>query len=248
MNGFVVDIGVYSGPLDMLLALIERNKLDILDIPIAYLTQQYLDEMALLPPDLESLSAFALMAATLLEIKSKMLLPKKITEPQDEADPREELANRLLLYKQFKDFSQQLADIDEHSGVSLYREPDAALIHEHKPEQDSNLSELLNDLQAAMLKSLYDELMIRRDKRVDKMRIGYGNVEPDIYTIERQIHTIHRLLSDRGRVTFSELARACTCRSETIASFLALLEMLKQRSINVIQDRVFGEIVLEVAG
>ncbi len=248
MNGFVVDIGVYSGPLDMLLALIERNKLDILDIPIAYLTQQYLDEMALLPPDLESLSAFALMAATLLEIKSKMLLPKKVSEPQDEADPREELANRLLLYKQFKDFSEQLADIDEQSGVSLYREPDAALIQAHKPEQDSNLSELLNDLQAAMLKSLYDELMIRRDMRVDKMRIGYGNVEPDIYTIERQIHTIHRLLSARGRLTFSELARVCTCRSETIASFLALLEMLKQRSINVIQDKVFGEIVLEVAG
>ena len=124
MNNLPVKLEVFEGPLDLLLHLIDKNKINIYDIPIAEITEQYLEYInAMETKDLETMSEFLVMAATLINIKSRMLLPAKETEEEEETDPRQELVERLLEYKMFKYISWELKDKELDASRSLYKPP-----------------------------------------------------------------------------------------------------------------------------
>ena len=119
-----VKLQVFEGPLDLLLHLIEKNKVDIYDIPIVEITEQYLDYVSKMPKDdLDLASEFLVMAATLIDIKSKMLLPKEVDENGEEIDPRAELVEKLIEYKVYKYAAVELRDMQVYAGKSLYKEP-----------------------------------------------------------------------------------------------------------------------------
>ena len=122
--GIPVKLQVFEGPLDLLLHLIDKNKIDIYDIPIVEITNQYMDYIkAMEREDLNVMSEFLVMAATLLDIKCKMLLPKEVTEDGEEEDPRQELVEQLLQYKMYKYMSYELRDRELDGGRTMYKDP-----------------------------------------------------------------------------------------------------------------------------
>lgn len=153
--GIPVKLQVFEGPLDLLLHLIDKNKIDIYDIPIVEITNQYMDYIkAMEREDLNVMSEFLVMAATLLDIKCKMLLPKEITEDGEEEDPRQELVEQLLQYKMYKYMSYELRDRELDGGRTMYKDPTI-------PEEVMNyvepvdLDELLGDLTLATLNRVF---------------------------------------------------------------------------------------------
>ena len=153
--GIPVKLQVFEGPLDLLLHLIDKNKIDIYDIPIVEITNQYMDYIkAMEREDLNVMSEFLVMAATLLDIKCKMLLPKEVTEDGEEEDPRQELVEQLLQYKMYKYMSYELRDRELDGGRTMYKDPTI-------PEEVMNyvepvdLDELLGDLTLATLNRVF---------------------------------------------------------------------------------------------
>ena len=159
--GIPVKLQVFEGPLDLLLHLIDKNKIDIYDIPIVEITNQYMDYIkAMEREDLNVMSEFLVMAATLLDIKCKMLLPKEVTEDGEEEDPRQELVEQLLQYKMYKYMSYELRDRELDGGRTMYKDPTI-------PEEVMNyvepvdLDELLGDLTLATLNRVFQDVIRR---------------------------------------------------------------------------------------
>ena len=165
--GIPVKLQVFEGPLDLLLHLIDKNKIDIYDIPIVEITNQYMDYIkAMEREDLNVMSEFLVMAATLLDIKCKMLLPKEITEDGEEEDPRQELVEQLLQYKMYKYMSYELRDRELDGGRTMYKDPTI-------PEEVMNyvepvdLDELLGDLTLATLNRVFQDVIRRQEDKID---------------------------------------------------------------------------------
>ena len=239
-----VKLDAYSGPLDLLYHLIEKNEIDIYDIPIAKLTDQYIEIVAGLPPDMESLSLFLVMAATLLEIKSKMLLPPKTSDNESELDPREELVRRLIEYKKFKDISEVLSDKSSGAPAVIYKTMDRSiqdLLTAPAPEMD----ELLEGVRPEQLLNVFMDVLRRKELKVDKIRSSFSSVKKDIFTITEKISYLKNLLRFRKRVSFDEIFDDDVDKLEVVVTFLALLELIKQNEALVKQTDVFGEIVIE---
>lgn len=172
--GIPVKLQVFEGPLDLLLHLIDKNKIDIYDIPIVEITNQYMEYIrAMEKEDLNVMSEFLLMAATLLDIKCRMLLPKEINEEGQEEDPRQELVEQLLQYKMYKYMAYELRDRQVEGERAIYREPD---IPEEVQEyvEPVNLEELLGDLTLAKLNRIFRDVMRRQDEKIDPIRSGFG--------------------------------------------------------------------------
>ncbi|MDO4313825.1 MAG: segregation/condensation protein A, partial [Eubacteriales bacterium] len=163
--GIPVKLQVFEGPLDLLLHLIDKNKIDIYDIPIVEITNQYMEYIeAMEQEDLNVMSEFLLMAATLLDIKCRMLLPKEVNDDGEEEDPRQELVNQLLQYKMYKYMSYELRDRQIDGERILYRKPDIPEeVAEYTPPVD--LDELLEDLTLGRLHNIFQEVM---KKQTDK--------------------------------------------------------------------------------
>ena len=160
-----VKLPVFEGPLDLLLHLIDKNKIDIYDIPIAEITDQYLEYVSCMEEEsLDVVSEFLVMAATLLDIKCKMLLPKEITEDGEEEDPRQELVEQLLQYKMYKYMSYELRDRELDGGRTMYKDPTI-------PEEVMNyvepvdLDELLGDLTLATLNRVFQDVIRRHTNK-----------------------------------------------------------------------------------
>lgn len=151
-----VKLEAFEGPLDLLLHLIDKNKVSIYDIPIVEITDQYLEYLSgAEEKDLDSMSEFLVMAATLIRIKSKMLLPKEEEETEEDIDPRDELVNRLLEYKMFKFISEELKDKQFDAAKMMYKEPSIpAEIADYEEEVD--VSELLSGLTLSKLHNIFD--------------------------------------------------------------------------------------------
>ena len=177
--GIPVKLQVFEGPLDLLLHLIDKNKIDIYDIPIVEITNQYMEYIrAMEKEDLNVMSEFLLMAATLLDIKCRMLLPKEINEEGQEEDPRQELVEQLLQYKMYKYMAYELRDRQVEGERAIYREPD---IPEEVQEyvEPVNLEELLGDLTLAKLNRIFRDVMRRQDEKIDPIRSGFGKIEKE---------------------------------------------------------------------
>jgi len=226
----MVKLERFEGPLDLLLHLIKRDEIDIYDIPIARITQQYLAYLDLMRSfDLEVAGEFLVMAATLMRIKAKMLLPLPgIGEEEDEGDPREELVQRLVEYRQFK----------EAAGTLKLREEDRRLLFERGMVPGEDEAGPL-PLAPASLFDLLDALN-RVMARVPERAVY--EVRPEAYDVEDKLALITRLVDEEGAVLFSALLLRCRARAEMIVTFIALLELVKLGQVTVVQSETFGDI------
>ncbi len=237
-----VKLEKFEGPLDLLLHLIEKNKIDIYDIPIVEITEQYLDYIrAMDHEDMNVVSEFLVMAATLLDIKCRMLLPKEVDEEGGEQDPRAELVERLLEYKLYKAMSQELKDRLMLAGRSVYRGerlPDE--VKAYRPPV--NYEELIGDMTLPKLYSLFEELLKRQENKIDPVRSRYGDIPRETVDAEKKAGYIgHYILSHR-QFRFRELLERADSREEVIVTFLVLLELMRTGKVTVEQDGLFTDI------
>jgi len=230
---YKVKLELFEGPLDLLLYLIKKEEIDLYDIPIAKITDQYLEYLELMKLlDLDIAGEFLVMAATLIHIKSKMLLPpdETDTQEQEEADPRAELVKRLLEYKKFKEAASELSHMETHQKHFFSRVGPGFELPRQVSE-DEFFEATLFDLITAFTKVLKD---IPRDV--------FHKVIKDEFTISEKIHDIIHMLVEKKKLIFTELFKAAKSKFEIITIFLALLELIKIREVVVMQHVPFGDI------
>lgn len=241
-----VKLEVFDGPLDLLLHLIEKNKVDIFDIPIVIITDQYLDYVAQMQErNMDVMSEFLVMAATLLRIKSKMLLPKDDEEDEeDEEDPRQELVERLLEYKLYKYASFELKDRQVDAGKVFYKEP--TIPDEVKNfDEDVDYDELLGDVTLARLQEVFDMVMQKQVDKIDPIRSKFGEIEKEDINIEDQMIHVEEYAMLHGRFSFRQLLEEKKGKSYLIVTFMSVLELMKTGILKIVQDSLFGEIEIE---
>ena len=242
MDNMTVRLDSFSGPMDLLYHLIEKNEIDIYDIPIAELTDQYMEFISREEnKNMDGMSEFVVMAADLIEIKSRMLLPKVQTEEQE--DPREELVQKLLEYKKFKGVTEILQQRCETASKMFFREPDI-IIPELSKRDELTVEECLNGLTMADLYRAFRDVMIRREKKVDRIRSGFKSVKHDNFTVDEKIVSLRSILKVTPRVKFYDMFTDTSTREEILVTFLALLELIRHHSVLIEQNDIFGEIMI----
>jgi len=238
---YQVKLEAFEGPFDLLFHLIEKNEVDIYDIPIAEITRQYLDHLeGMKHLDLETVSEFLVLAATLLSIKARMLLPKPARggseeTGEDEVDPRDELVERLLEYKKFKNSALHLGSLQEQQGRTFYRL--------NEPESFFGLWQPDDPLQGLTLQDLVQAL---------QQVLANLDLEEPVREIPREAVTINgmmaemeeRLRQDPQGISFQQLFAGARRRIDVVVRFLALLELVRLQRIRVRQREICGEILI----
>ena len=238
---YTIKIENFEGPFDLLFHLIEKNKIDIYDIPIAIITEQYLDYLqSMQEMDLEIASEFLIMAATLLHIKSRMLLPKhKDTDNiEGEIDPREELIARLLEYKRYKDFTIELKEREKLGNLVYYKLPEVLDFQEKHNTQLIGLC--VEDLTNAFKRILEKGSKEKQSEPVDFS----GILNREKVSVAKKVRDIVKILKDKNKISFNDLFKPKSERVEKIAVFLAVLELIRLRKITVMQTSNFSEIMI----
>lgn len=242
MEQLKVKLEVFEGPLDLLLHLIEKNKVDIYDIPIVEITDQYLEYIkAMETEDMNIMSEFLVMAATLLDIKCKMLLPKQVDEEGEEEDPRTELVEQLLQYKLYKYMSYELKDRQMDAGHSMYK--GATLpkeVAEYRPPID--YQELIGDMTLNKLHEVFKSIVRRQEDRIDPIRNQFGKIEKDEINLDEKQQYIERYLYEHRKTDFKALLESRGSKMEVIVTFLVILELMKIGKVNVVQEDTFERI------
>ncbi|MEW6544217.1 MAG: segregation/condensation protein A [Nitrospirota bacterium] len=234
---YQVRLQQFEGPLDLLLHLIKKNEINIYDIPIALITQQYLDYLSLMKSlNLAVAGEFLVMAATLVQIKSRMLLPADETETDEEEgpDPREELVRRLLAYKQFKEAASQLEHQERLWRDVFAREPlpVAEVRSEEALIEEVSLFDLVDALQSVLLRAPDPRLL---------------EIVSENLTVKDRMNAILETLESKESVTFPSLFEGQCHRLLIIVTFLALLELTRLRLVRVFQAETFGPILVSRA-
>lgn len=236
---YQVKLEIFEGPLDLLLYLIRQEELDIYDIPIARITQQYLEYIELMKAlDIELAGEFLVMAATLLKIKSKLLLPRHEDIEGEVEDPRKDLVRQLLEYKKFKEAASRLEDREEVQRLMFprpkggYEKPDESVPAE-PPAPEVGLLELLTAFRQVV-------------ERIDKVKL-YEIVGEDI-TIEERIDFILKVVREREQLKFTDLFLSERRKLVMVVTFFALLELIRLGRVRVVQEALFGEIMIRRAG
>jgi segregation and condensation protein A len=231
MEDYTVKLAAFEGPMDLLMHLIEKNKIDIYDIPIAELTEQYMAYLEHFQEfNIDIASEFLVMAATLLQIKSRMMLPKapRAEDDAEEEDPRQELVNRILEYRRFKQVSMVLDDMAETQGRYWAREPEPLPVHHALPEH-------------LPLEALLDAFRTVLDVQ-EELVIPESIVAPDTYHVEDKMVEIRLLLARHGgEADFADVFSSHH-KEELIVAFLALLELSRRKEVIVVQPRLFAAI------
>ena len=242
--GISVKLEQFEGPLDLLLHLIDKNKVDIFDIPIVEITNQYMEYLhAMETEDMSVMSEFLVMAATLLDIKARMLLPKEVNEEGEEEDPRQELVERLLEYKMYKYRSYELRDRQRDAEHMLYRDPSIPKeVQQYKPPV--NLDEILGDLNLEKLNAIFQDVMKRSESRLDPVRSKFGQVEKEEVDLDQTIAYVEKYISQHHKCNFRDLLNKQRSKMRIAITFLTILEMMKTGKIEVEQDEIFGEILI----
>lgn len=225
----------FEGPLDLLLTLIKKNKVSIWDIPIVEITDQYLEAISGIEKAmLDNTGEFIILASQLLYIKSKMLLPKD--EEEDEEDPREELAQRLYEYKKIKEASYEMRKSEFSSKHMVFREEEAIKF----PIPEYNIDHTIDELIDA-----FDTILARRIRRAKpEKRAFYGIVGRELVSVDDMVIKIENVLQARRKVEFSSLFKPEDSRPEMIATFMALLEMIKLNRIRADYDDKKKEFII----
>lgn len=244
-NKLEFKINEFQGPLDLLLHLIEKNKFNIFDIPIVEITEQYLEYVnSMQESNLDIMSEFLVMAATLISIKAKMLLPKEEEEEEEEEDPRAELVRRLLEYKMYKYASYELKDMEMDAVKAFYKTasiPDE--VKQYKEEIDP--AEVVGDTTLAMLNEIFNQVMKRTVDRVDPIRSKFGTIEKEEVRIEDKMEEIRTSVKGLKGINFRTLLEMQASKINIIVTFLAILELMKVGDISIRQDELFGDIIID---
>lgn len=239
-----VKLEVFEGPLDLLLHLIEKNKIDIYDIPIVEITAQYLDYIkAMQTEDMNVMSEFLVMAATLLDIKCRMLLPKEVDENGEEEDPREELVQKLLEYKMYKYMSYELKDRQVDAALTIYKGRTIPKeVEEYRPP--INYEELIGDADLSKLQNLFKLVMRRQEDKIDPVRSTFGNIEKDEIDMDAKTVYVEDYIHRHKTFSFRALLEKQKSKMEVVVTFLIMLELMKLGKVSVVQEDTFEDIMI----
>ena len=242
--GIPVKLEAFEGPLDLLLHLIEKNKVDIYDIPIVEITNQYMEYIrAMQEKDLNIMSEFLLMAATLLDIKCRMLLPVEVNEDGEEEDPRAELVEQLLQYKMYKYMSYELKDRQMDGELLMFKE--ATIPDEVKEYQEPvDLDELLDGVTLGKLNAIFKDIMRKQNDKIDPVRSTFGKIEKEEVTVDDKLEYLNQYITSHKKFSFRELLKNQKSKTQIVVTFLAILEMMKVGSITVVQENTFDDILI----
>ena len=232
----------FDGPLDLLLGLIEKNRMSVYDINVSEITNQFLASIEGMDSRLESISDFMVMASTLIELKIKMLLPReKDTVTGEEIDPREELVNRLIEYKKIKLMTEQLRGMLDKGQERFFRRPMKEA--ELKVSDDIDIKDVLKDVSMTSLMDTYLDILKRANERVDERHVGFSKIVRERITVEQGISIIKaKLLTSDGELSFEEIIHDTQGRFSEAVIFLAMLELAKSGVITVSQSDLSSEI------
>jgi segregation and condensation protein A len=231
---FRVDLEIYRGPLDLLLYLVRKNEVDIQELPIAPITEQYLAFLEVLAEiDVNAAGDFLEMASTLAELKSRLVLPRADEVQEDLDDPRRDLVRQLLEYKKYKDAASMLED-----RARAWQERFPRLANDLPPRDREMADEPIHDLEIWDLVSAFSRLM--RDREA----LRPANIVYDETPIQVYMQQIHGQLVSRGRLAFSELFAGGMHKSSLVSIFLAMMELVRHHGARAEQENLFGEIWL----
>lgn len=239
-----VKLQVFEGPLDLLLHLLEKNKVNIYDIPIVEITNQYLAYIGEMKrQDLNIMSEFLVMAATLIDIKSRMLLPKEETEEEEE-DPRAELVQKLLEYKMYKCMSYELKDRQMDAERVLFKVP--TIPEEVRQyEEPINIEELVSNITLKKLNAIFKSIMKKQVDKIDPIRSQFGKIEKEEVSLEERMEFLEQYAMQHRNFSFRSLLEAQSSKMEVIVTFLAILELMKTGKIFISQENIFDDILIE---
>lgn len=240
-----VKLEVFEGPLDLLLHLIEKNKIDIYDIPIALITEQYMDYLKEMEKqDLDNMSEFLVMAATLLKIKSRMLLPQEESDEEEPEDPRQELVERLLEYKMYKFMSLELRDRQMDADKMMFKKstlpPEVA---DYKEE--INLEELIGDLTLNKLNDIFRSVMKKQVDKIDPVRSKFGKIEKEEVNLSQKMRYVQEYGLANKKFSFRKLLEEQNDKMDLIVTFLCILELMKMGRVSIVQEEIFDDIFIE---
>lgn len=231
---YKVKLEVFEGPLDLLWYLIKREEVDIYDVSLERITQQYLEFMeAFKALDLELAGEFIVMAANLIYIKSRTLLPVSVQPPEEEAeeeDPRWELVRQLIEYKKFKDAAAQLHEREVAREALFSRVSEAQTALPERPLGEVSVFDLIN---------AFNGILKRLNQKEDLREIFEEN-----FTVSDKIELVLKLLSNGVPMLFTELFSGVASRAEIVVTFLAILELIRVKQVSAVQEVAFGEIML----
>lgn len=236
-----IKLDIFEGPLDLLLHLIKKAEVDIYDIPVSEIAEQYIVYLKNMEElDLEIASEFLVMASTLLEIKSKMLLPRKKSEDEAAADedPRKELVEKLVEYKKYKEFAGWLRDI-ERDNVIYFKPPEIV------DDIEENSEVFFKNITLENLMVAFKRVVSSYENRFNKRAEIPQDIDYDKYRIEDKMEFIEGLLVKKKAIYFSDLFECAESKMEIVVIFLALLELVKLKRIAAVQYENFGDIMIE---
>ncbi len=240
-----VKLQVFEGPLDLLLHLIEKNKIDIYDIPIVEITAQYLEYIKQMKEEnMDVCSEFLVMAATLLDIKCKMLLPVEENEEGEPEDPRAELVQQLLEYKMARQLSLELRDRQMMASQVLYRTRSVLPDEVKKYEAPVDYDELRGDMTLPKLHEIFKSMLMRQEDRIDPIRSQYGKIEKDEIDMDTKTLFVQAYAREHRTFSFRKLLEKQRSRAELIVTFLIILEMMKSGEITVVQEDINDDIMI----
>ncbi len=239
-----VKLQVFEGPLDLLLHLIDKNKVDIYDIPISLITEQYMDYIhEMHRQDMNVMSEFLVMAATLLDIKCRMLLPKEVNEEGEEQDPRAEMVQQLLEYKMFKLMAFELKDRQLDADKVLFKETTMPKeITEYREPID--YEQLIGDVTLSKLNNIFKSMMQRQVDKIDPIRSNFGKIEKDEIDMDAKMLFVTAYATEHKRFSFRQLLEKQGSKMEIVVTFLVILEMMKTGRFLVEQDQLFDDIMI----
>lgn len=242
--GIAVKLQAFEGPLDLLLHLIDKNKVNIYDIPVSEITDQYMAYLGEMKRrDLNVMSEFLVMAATLLDIKSRMLLPREVNEEGEEEDPRQELVQQLLEYKMYKYMSYELKERQRDAQYTMYHQPDIPkeVLAWRQPVKTEDL---LCGVSLAKMHSIFRDIMRRQSDRIDPIRSTFGTLEKEEVDMDATRLWVARYIAEHEKCSFREALSGHRTKMQIIIAFLVILEMMKEGAVEITQEGNFEEIYI----
>ena len=243
-----IKVADFEGPFDLLLHLIKKNKMDIYNIEIYKITNQYLEYLnEMKEMDLEITSEFVVIAATLIEIKSKKLLPKvKVEEEENEEDIEKRLMEKLIEYKKFKNVSSFFKERYTSSGEVFSKKPEIIEEKEKTTENEvESFEDIFKNITLLDLYNIYNRVLETYREKQNVENVVQKKIYVDKFKIEDKMNTLIKKFDDVEVLEFKSIIEESECKMETVVTFLALLELIKIRIIKVYQDENFGNILMK---
>ncbi len=246
-TGHKIALPIFEGPLDLLLYLIRAHRYDIFDIPISRITGEFVEYLSLMEEVAADVAGdFLVTAATLMQIKARMLLPKAESENEDSmdeenADPRAELVERLLEYQRIQEAAEELRDKREARADLFARSPDALKGSWNAYDAELSQSLLLSDVSSFDLLSALKRVL----KRLEEAPVGL--IKREAFSLAERLKDVEWRIIGAGQLSFDALCEDCQNRLEVVVTFLAVLELIRRGRARVSQSALFEEIVIEKA-